>query len=382
MHKIIFITILASFCLVLPAKSAEYNYSSADSITYQLFIQGDWNNLIKTGNEILKQNIDFKTLQQRIGYAWFMKENYLMSRWHYSKALKFDATDEITNVYLYYTGLYTGDESFMRYYAGRLNDEDKKALKIKPFRWVDAVDVEYNYKTGYESYSRSAPNYYRLGINTQLGYRLSLYQTASSFNQTFYSTTNVVQNEYYALLSWNPLANLTLQSGYHFLGSTVDAVNYNAHMFYGKAAYRYHIFDGSVSASSYTNSTDIYNQIGIHLGATIPELKNLYLSAAVDTLFGTGLVTTFSAGFAPVKSLWFSAYTTQGKQINYVNMNGIYVYNSSDYATSKMGASLFWYAKKHLTLYANYSYEEKNITEYVTDPYYQHSITGGIIWKF
>ena len=47
-----------------------------------------------------------------------------------------------------------------------------------------------------------------------------------------------------------------------------------------------------------------------------------------------------------------------------------------------MGASLFWYAKKHLTLYANYSYEEKNITEYVTDPYYQHSITGGIIWKF
>ena len=149
MHKIIFITILASFCLVLPAKSAEYNYSSADSITYQLFIQGDWNNLIKTGNEILKQNIEFKTLQQRIGYAWFMKENYLMSRWHYSKALKFDATDEITNVYLYYTGLYTGDESFMRYYAGRLNDEDKKALKIKPFRWVDAVDVEYNYKTGY-----------------------------------------------------------------------------------------------------------------------------------------------------------------------------------------------------------------------------------------
>ena len=63
-------------------------------------------------------------------------------------------------------------------------------------------------------------------------------------------------------------------------------------------------------------------------------------------------------------------------------MNGIYVHNSADYSTSRIGGSLFFYPNKHLTLFGNYTYDTRFISDYdMNVTYNQHSITGGIIWK-
>ena len=166
MYKLILIILLIAFS-VGNARSQYYTLATADTVTKHLFQEGNWDELIDAGNQILKKDIDFKTLRQRMGYAWLMKGNYLMSRWQYEKALKFDTADEISNLYLYYSGLNMSDEGVSRYYAGKLSRETRQEMKIKTFRWVDAVDVEYNYKTGSTLYSRSAPNYTRLGINSK-----------------------------------------------------------------------------------------------------------------------------------------------------------------------------------------------------------------------
>ncbi|HLP05210.1 MAG TPA: hypothetical protein VK152_07260, partial [Paludibacter sp.] len=184
------------FLTVNPTRSQEYNHHSADSVTWDLYLKGDWDNLVKTGNTILRQDIDFKTLQQRLGYAYFQKGNYLLSRWHYEKALAYDRSDETTNLYLYYTGLNMGDESYTRFYAGKQPEAVKKEYKLHALRLVDEVETEYNYKTGSDMYARSGINFVRLGFNSQIGYRLSLYQTVSNFRQIFNSNTNVNQNGY------------------------------------------------------------------------------------------------------------------------------------------------------------------------------------------
>ena len=113
MHKPILIILLIAFS-VGNVQSQNYTSATADTVTKQLFQQGNWGELIDAGNQILKEDIDFKTLRQRMGYAWLMKGNYLMSRWQYEKALKFDKADEISNLYLYYSGLNMSDEGVAR----------------------------------------------------------------------------------------------------------------------------------------------------------------------------------------------------------------------------------------------------------------------------
>ena len=86
MYKLIFLSVLM-LCSSLVASSQAYDVSRADTITKQLFVDGKWDELIETGNNILKEKIDFETLRQRLGYAWLMKGNYLKSRLQYENAL-------------------------------------------------------------------------------------------------------------------------------------------------------------------------------------------------------------------------------------------------------------------------------------------------------
>ena len=384
MYKLILIILLIAFS-VGNARSQYYTLATADTVTKHLFQEGNWDELIDAGNQILKKDIDFKTLRQRMGYAWLMKGNYLMSRWQYEKALKFDKADEISNLYLYYSGLNMSDEGVARYYAGKLSRETRQEMKIKTFRWVDAVDVEYNYKTGSTLYSRSAPNYTRLGIHSNLGFRLSLYQSISTFSQTYYSETDVRQNEYYALLSYNPTAALSVHGGYHYLASTVDTTGYKANMFFGKLAYKKHIFDGALIGSLYSDNADKYLQTGLHAGISVAPLKYLYAQTTIYRLSNSitsNWVYSGSVGLVPLRKWWIEASATLGNQKNFVDMNGIYVHNSADYSTSRVGGSLFFYPNKHLTLFGNYTYDTRFISDYdMNVTYNQHSITGGIIWK-
>lgn len=363
----------------------KYNFSTADSLTYDLYLKGNWNELISRGNEIIEQEIDFKTLRQRIGYAWMMKGNYAMSKYQYEKALNFDDSDEISLLYLYFNGLYTGDETYLRYYAGKLNSDDKKTYKIKSFRAVEAIDAEYNFKSKDDINARSATGFSRIGINTELGYNFSLYQSFSHFNQKFYNSVNVNQNGYYALLNWTPLGNLNISGGFHSLSSKIDSVQYNANLLYGKISYKKLLFDGSVSYSGFYNSIDSYFQFGLHAGVCVPEIRGMYIESDFYHLknsTSSNWVYSESIGLSPFKKSWFKLYSTQGNQLNFVDMNGIYVYNSVDYTKFNAGGTLYLYLTPHLTLFGNYSYDIKYITEYDLNVAYPvHSITGGLIWK-
>ena len=81
------------------------------------------------------------------------------------------------------------------------------------------------------------------------------------------------------------------------------------------------------------------------------------------------------------KKVWLEGNVTLGNLNNFADLNGLYIYNSLDPTTFRTGLSLYYYLNKQLTLYSNYTFSKKHITEYDVN-YNQHSITGGIIWKF
>lgn len=369
-----------------------YDYASADSVTLKLYLEGNWRQLIRSGKQILKQNIEFKTLDQRIGYAYFKLSDYYKSKKYYEKALAFDAVDEITLLYLYYNGLNTGNKTYARYYEGKLPQATKGYLKSSQIRPVDAFDLEYNYKTASNDLLevRSAPDYKRMGINSQLGYKLNLYQTLSVYKQDvtaydvyMYSTK---QTEYFALLNITLTPKLNILGGYHYLHTKLDSVLYPGHIFLGKLRYNSGRWAAGVGISQFNSSFNNTFQTEAETGYMIPTNPGIYMGAKVTMQNEPDSVRwtyTGSAGIMLLKMFWIEGKVTLGAIKNYVDMDGLYVYNSIDPTYFRSGISLFWYTGKNITLYTNYTYDKKHYiiaTDAVFDDL-QHSFTGGIIWK-
>ncbi len=382
MYRILIVGLLFVFTNTLSAQD-NYNYSSSDSVSYQYFLNGNWDKLIESTEVILKQGIDFKTLRQRLGYAYFVKTDYVEASIQYKYAYEFDKTDRLTISYLYYSYLNSGNQILANYYAQKLPAETQAELHLKSFRLVDAMDFEYNYKTAYSDI-RSAPNYLRMGLNSQLTYNLNYYQTISNYKQVFYSIYNTVQNEYFGLLNFTATEHLSLLAGYHYINTKVDSTAYKSQLFLGKVVYRLNRFDFGLSYSTYKTDFGNTNQIGFRFGALLPGKHNIYLSSTIFHLSDTvssGWVFNQTAGVLLTKKLWAEGSVTLGNLKNFVDLNGLYVYNSLDPTTFRIGLSLYYYLNKRLTLYSNYTFSKKNIVDYDLN-YTQHSITGGIIWKF
>ena len=388
------IVVLLLFYTLHGHANDKISIASIDSLSLIQFNNGEWDELINTGKLASKYDIDFKWLQQRIGYAYFMKKKYYKSMQHYENALVFDTDDEITHLYLYYNGLNTGRTAYARFHAEKLSNATIAYIEQKQFRLLDAVDLEYSYKIPQSITSDSLrihdATYKRFGLNSQIGYKFNLYQSYSDFNQST-DSSETRQNEYYVLLGWNPTAKTNISIGYHYVGSSIvlnpDTFFYPGNIFYGKITQQINRFDVALSGATFNNEWIDSKQLGVHLGISFAGNNNIGLTSSYYRVFETGWDYSYernvfkqTAGIMLFKRLWTEAYVNLGNLNHFIDNNGLYLYNSLDPTTFRTGMSAFWYVSKPLTLYLNYTYDTKQIV--VKDLLYnQHSITGGIIWK-
>ena len=394
--------------LILPfvSGSQEITFQYADSVTYGQYMRGSWDSLIITGKKAIRDDIDFKYLRQRIGYAYFQKGDYPESIKYYEKAYYFDKYDEITNLYLYYAATNIGEYSYAMYHAGKLSEETQNFIGLKPFVPLSFADLEYNHKWNNQT-NRSDPDYLKIGLNTRLNYSWNLYQAFSRYSQDAnyadeYNEyrSKISQFEYYALLSKSIGPKFGFDIGYHFIKSNFDTqtwdlvlnemtesndtLNYPGHLFFTKIRYKLNRFNISSSASLYSTSFNKTYQIGLNLGTGLPGRNNIYLWNSIYYMkdnYDSWLVSSHSAGLSLLKKFWLEASATFGNLSNFAEMNGMYVYNSFDPTSLKTGLSLYFYMNKHVNIFVNYSIEKKqNI--YLLNNYIQNSISSGLIYKF
>lgn len=407
MQKVLFknqwlIVVLLTFYSLHGYANQQITHASIDSLSLLQYLNGDWDAVIQTGKIANENNIDYKLLQQRLGYAYFMKQAYYKSMHHYEKALKYDSGDEITRLYLYYNGLNTGRFSYARFNAAKLSDETKQYIELQNFRPLDAVDLEFSYKVPQNDLRENA-FYKRFGLNSMLGYQFNLYQSISEYNQTISEVSPVAyssltrQNEYLALINWNPSAKTSLNLGYHFVGTSLaiipDTFYYPGNLFYGKLTQQLNRFDFSVSGATFNNDWIETNQVGLHAGIGFAGKNNIYFKSSYFRMFETALdfetgldnqttrdVFKQTAGIFFFNHLWTEASVTLGNLNHFIDNNGLYIYNSLDQTTFKSGLSVFGYLNKHLTLYINYTFEKKLMVT-ADQTYNQHALSGGMIWK-
>lgn len=378
MYKLI-ITLFLVLPLALKAQQP-LTYGSVDSITYRYYLNGDWNELIKTGKQALAQNIDFEWLRQRMGYAYFVKADYYAAQKHYEKALKFNESD-ISLEYLYYCGLNTGNTAGARYHAANLSSGLKEKLGITKSEAISSIDLEYNYKTNNYA-ERSDPSYMRAGINSLLGYHVSLYQSVSNYKQII-DSSSIKQIDYLASLNWSLNSRTTLTTAYHYLSTSVERYKYPGHLLYGSLNTRINRYSYGFNGSFFRYDQGSFIQLGVNVGVAVPGKSGLYFNTAINGLLeqnASRLILTQVAGIRVYRSVWAQGLITLGNIQNYTDHGGLYVYNSLDPTVFRTGGSLFWYAGKKITFYGNYLYDTKQV-EQTTNRYIQQSFLGGIIWK-
>lgn len=356
-----------------------------DSLSYQYFINADWNSLIKLTEQAQIANIDFKLFQQRLGYAHYVLGNYYQSMTHYTKALKYDSEDEISKSYLALTAYAVGDFDMGKYYSSKLKKETKDYYFLPQNKFFDAVDVEYNYKINNLAI-RSNPNYMRLGINISPTYLFDFYQAISSYSQINDGTSNVHQNEYFGLLSYKVLPRTCVRIGYHYVHTgiidTLFTDTTTNHLLSLNIEQRLNRFAVGIDAA-YISGDTAQTQIGLYAGLHLKTKLKPYLRSTVYGIQykgNTRIVFSQLLGLLATDKLWIQSNVTLGNLDKYVDSNGLYFYNSLDPVTFRVGSSAFYYLSPKITLFFNYTFDKKLIVESYSK-YNQHSLSGGLIWK-
>jgi hypothetical protein len=366
------------------------DFQSVDSLTYKYYLSGDWDNLIIVGNKAIDNDIDYKFLRQRLGYALFLKGDYIHARTHLEKALMFDGFDTFTLTYLYYTYLNSGLSENARLISGKMSSDLKDSLMVKSFVPVESVDFEYNFKYA-SSGLRSNPQYFHIGINSLIGSRLELYQMFSDYNQTIMfqqmgllRSANDNQFEYYALFRLTVSQHWMVKSAYHYLNTNYNEVGSSSHLGFLELSGNFNRLRFGINSSVLKGSQSSVLQTGVEAGVRFAGQMNFYLnsSLALTDLQNTGhLVYDQKAGLKVFKNIWVEGNLTLGDMTNYRDHEAKYIYNLIDATTSRTGATVFIYTGKHISLWANYAYERKEYYENNLYHYNQFSYLGGIKWK-
>lgn len=362
------------------------NVSGVDSLSYEYYLKGNWKQLIELGKKANKEGVNFKFLQQRMGFAYFMLGDYYNSIRYYKNSLKFDPYDQISHTYLYYSALNVANKTMARYHLSKLKEENRKYFDEKKYKLPDFVDLEYNYKMN--NYAlRSDPQYKRLGINIQPGYRLNLYQSVSTFSQITELTNQTIQNEYFASLNYSVFSATNLNFAYHYVGTkysaSTDTLNISGNILFARLSQNWRRFDFSLSQSVFSNDYNNASQSGFQIGYSFPAKLRIYAKSSLylmNEYDSTRLIFNQTAGALIGKKLWLQGSITLGNLNNFTDNDGLYLYNSMDYTTFRVGGSAFFYWGKHLTLFTNYTFDKKQTIETLYQ-YKQHSISGGLIWK-
>lgn len=85
-------------------------YQLNDSLSYQAYLQKDWDKVIELGKNCLKQGQKLVFSDLRMGVAYFEKKNFRKAISFFQKALEDQVYPEITAEYLYYAYQYTGND--------------------------------------------------------------------------------------------------------------------------------------------------------------------------------------------------------------------------------------------------------------------------------
>ncbi|MBC8052787.1 MAG: hypothetical protein H7Y13_06955 [Sphingobacteriaceae bacterium] len=388
LRKLIIIPVLLFWSLIILAQN-NTDYIKADSLSWKLYETGEWKELLIEGNKLIKQQSDFPNLRLRMAYAAFILSDFGEAKKHYTQVLKEDSYNQFARYYLQLCETYLNHPLAANYHQSYLQANDDTTSKLA----IRSLTLESGIKSP-ATVLRKNGYYNRISLGTQLGWKIFFDQSLSFFGQQLavinapgngtvdYSASK--QFEYYGKLSYALSARWSAWAGYHYLNTNFLAQRYHSNIGLGGLKISGNYLDVQADASIGNLTGLITHQYNAMLTYFPLGNLNLYgitrISLHSDSV-ATETIISQVAGFKLSKKIWFEASGSFGRLNNFLEVDGLYVYNSIDPSTSKLGTSLLYQLGRRSLLQLNYTQEKKqNITQNTN--FNQHSLTTSISWKF
>jgi hypothetical protein len=220
---------------------------------------------------------------------------------------------------------------------------------------------------------------------------LQVFEAVSYFGQYIYDfhdrkwRQNIDrQSDYFLKLSYPLFDKVTLIGGWHYLYTDYETDKYHSNLFTGGLNYAtpYFNLQGDVDAGHLMadNVTQYNGRVFVNPLGNL----NLYLISGVSYLHENAsynFIFAETAGFKVLNGLWLESSATFGNLDDYIEADGLYIYNTFDATKLKLAETGYIELNKHLMLHLSYTYERKQDDVQKMD-YNQDSITAGILWKF
>ena len=421
-------------------------FKYADSLTYRLYLDKNWSELIRTGRDAIETGHDYYYMRMRLGIAYYEMHNYGMSTIHFKKALVFNTSDPVALEYLFYSYYLSGRNYEAWAVVSRLYRENRERILAESGIQKNSLTIEtfYSNAATEEIISQSDEYFSNHEAGSQIVTRQfinnAIYATHIIGKNTayFHAYTNlikdnylhffdgsytvdmpdqrVVQNQYYGNFNFFFSSGWSVGPSFHFLTSTYPMVTIN---YYGMNPFsttysvRTNGFAGGLRITKSGGFVTIYGETGFsslnysrQIQGTLSLMiypagnRNIYLGGKFSVVTGVEksdsdlrLVTGFLAGFSIRNRVWFEFSGLTGEMKNYTDNNGLIVNNSTDILTGKYNANVIVpFYKAGISLFAGAGISS-NTSEFIPADgvnsydsnkldYNTYILTGGISWKF
>lgn len=382
MYKIIIISaffIITNFAIAQEQRDFAY-YNNE---TYELYMKANWEELIPLAKESLKNGHDSYYIRMRLGIAHYELKKYTQAIRQFKHALELFPESADAKSYMYYSYLFLGrrQEAFLY-----------NTTPDRKFKYFQSMYFEPGIKLSDNKTSTRNTYYMFLGLNHELGNRISLFHGYQRLRSDFsYLTTisggpgfgggtiqwesiyKIVQNEYYAALTFFLGKGFYLTPAYHYQGVKGD--EYLTYNNVGSIQLTKWAGKFKVHAGYYYSEINNLNQQQTELGLAFYPFGNnkLYLQTQATNHLQEDVSTMVyfnKIGVQVSPTTWLEASMSYGNMVNFSELNSYVVYNQLDNISSRWGVSIHQLLGKHM-LYLNYVRENKE--EYSTEIPFAHN---------
>lgn len=442
------------FLLIFTGVKAQekISFNRINTETYRFYMEQKWDSLILTGKEALRADVDYYYLRLRLGIAYYSKSNYRSAARHFSVALELNSGDPVSLEYLYYCRLFSGETEQARHLQTQFKGDLAYKLPLQKGRFFDRLGAEYLYLSGvgdelfedpteiypldlagiqsttrhYSNATISLVNSLAPGVTLSHTYtflsKSSHYYSNDGERAVYLPDQQVVQNQYYFSPGFTTPSGFTFTPMIHILGIRAQAVYDTGQGFQGGTS---SLALGTLKETDFVTGLGFKKNVGavdLHLGGWYGALNsadqvqgragftwfplgnlNLYAGGYCNTQYESysngesviRIIPEMLLGFGIAGKLWVDMNAALGEMTNYLENNGMFVYNSiSEIIHKKVRLSLsFPVTDKGSLLYLGGIWSDIS-SEFIPfeDPgttisnapisYNTISIYGGISWKF
>ena len=393
------------FCilLMLSFQGKSQQVSSFEEVnvqSYALYEKASWHELLTFGKTAIAANQDFPMLRLRMGYAAFMLTNFSDALIHYEKVLENDSYNSTAHYYIWLCRNYLNQTELATLEIPFLSDEVLVKEKKKGFA-ITGVSIESSFKNTNIT-TRGNTFYQFLGIQNRFGNNLYMDQAAVFLNQGFQTTQTIMpgppgsgnsakkdstfkQSEYYNKLSYSLSNRLQLKIAYHYTNTSFGQINYQNQTAFAALRYHANYFDIQAEGIYSTMFDSSISQMSLQIAYYPLGNMNLYgFSTATIRNRPSGSAFNYKQviGAKITNGLWLEANATFGKFRDLFENDAKYIYNAPDENLFKGGLVSYISLSTKCTLELGYTLEQRAIYSNPSRLFNQHSITGGLSWKF